>query len=34
MTMTKSEFNKSDEKDEQVFYKVVISINCYLRQEF
>ena len=30
----KSEFSESDEKDEQVFYKVVISINCYLFQEF
>ena len=30
----KSEFSESDEKDEQVFYKVVISISCYLFQEF
>ena len=30
----KSEFNESDEKDEQVFYKVVISITCYLFEEF
>ena len=29
-----SEFSESDEKDEQVFYKVVISISCYLFQEF
>ena len=30
----KSEFSESDEKDEQAFYKVVISISCYLFQEF
>ena len=30
----KGEFSKSDEKDEQIFYKVVISISCYLFQEF
>ena len=30
----KSEFSESDGKDEQVFYKVVISISCYLFQEF
>ena len=30
----KSEFNELDKKDEQVFYKVVISISCYLFQEF
>ena len=30
----KSEFSESDKKDEQVFHKVVISISCYLFQEF
>ena len=30
----KYEFSESDETDEQVFYKVVISISCYLLQEF
>ena len=30
----KSEFSESDEKDEKVTYKVVISISCYLFQEF
>ena len=30
----KSEFSKSDEKDEKIVYKVVISISCYLFQEF
>ena len=30
----KSAFNESDEKDEKVVYKVVISISCYLFQEF
>ena len=30
----KSEFSESDEKDEQVLYKVVICISCYLFQEF
>ena len=30
----KSELSESDEKDEQVFYKVVISISCYVFQEF
>ena len=29
-----NEFSESDEKDEQVFYKVVLSISCYLFQEF
>ena len=26
----KSEFSESDERDEKVVYKVVISISCYL----
>ena len=30
----KSEFSGSDENYEQVFYKVVISVSCYLFQEF
>ena len=30
----KSEFSESDEKDEKVVHKVVISISCYLFQEF
>ena len=30
----KSEFSESDEKDEQVFYKVVIFISFYIFQEF
>ena len=30
----KSEHSESDEKDEQVFYKVVAFISCYLFQEF
>ena len=30
----KSEFSELDEKDEKVVYKVVISISCYLFQEF
>ena len=30
----KNEFSESDEKDEKVVYKVVISISCYLFQEF
>ena len=30
----KSEFSESDEKDENVVYKVVISISCYLFEEF
>ena len=29
-----SEFSESDEKDDSVFYKVVLSINCYLFQKF
>ena len=30
----KSEFSESDEKDDYLFYKVVLSINCYLFQKF
>ena len=30
----KSESSESDENDEQVLYKVVISISCYFFQEF
>ena len=30
----KSEFGESDEKDEKVIHKAVISISCYLFQEF
>ena len=30
----KSEFSESDGNHEQVFYKVVISVSCYLFQEF
>ena len=30
----KNEFSGSDEKDKKVVYKIVISISCYLFQEF